>query len=657
MEKYVPEKDERAPSAADTTALPTSSNERTPSMILEDLSDSGRPATEEEIKTLRHVTDQIPLRVWLVAIIAAAERFTYWSTQVTWQNYIQYRPDDEIPGILGLGQATAVTVNNAFNVVVYLLPLIIGPIADGKLGRYRTLQICTAFYLAGTCILLGCSTTPAVEAGAALPGFVVALCLTSIGLGGVQTVTTPLIADQYDETVAKIAYRKNGERVVIDRDMTIHYVYSIYYWMANAASLGMILTSLLEKYISFWGAYTLTTGVLLLSVFILWFGKPYFVLCAPSGTVIPRAFRVLWIATTSKFKLDAALPEKQLECGHEVPWDARFVKDIGSGLMAVKVCLAWPILRLCVGITSSNSIAQAGQMQTGGVPNDLLMASNAIALVLIGLVVENGLYPFLEKHRIPFREMARIATGLFFMAVSMAYGMIVQALIYKAPPCYNFPLECQGSDGRIITEPNHINVLVQLPLYILVAVSEVFAFVTGSAYAYKKAPPNMKSVLQSFYASMSGVGYLLAVALGPASKNPGLVVLWGSVTGVMGLTAMDNGQTRKDPVWHGPFAHDVPNSISAFMSQYSALSLIRGLTSRTCTYELKGVNFAYLPLARPHAVENSQPSQKALSPGLSDPASDNVHDRPSGTLDIPEGYISTGNYIPNHNIVPTSALR
>jgi proton-dependent oligopeptide transporter, POT family len=258
-------------------------------------SDAGRPATDEEIKSLRHVTDRIPLRVWLVAVIAAAERFTYWSTQVTWQNFIQYGPDDEIPGVLGLGQTTGVTINNAFNVVVYLLPILMGPIADGRLGRYRTLQICSAFYLVGMGILLACSTPAAVKAGAALPGFIVSLVLTGIGLGGVQTVTTPLIADQYDEKVARITYTRSGERVVIDRDMTIHYVYSIYYWMANAASLGMIPTSLMEKYVSFWSAYTLTTGVLLISILILWIGKPYF------GKPVPATLEQ-GIVTLEKYK-------------------------------------------------------------------------------------------------------------------------------------------------------------------------------------------------------------------------------------------------------------------------------------------------------------------------------------------------------------------
>lgn len=56
----------------------------------------------------------------------------------------------------------------------------------------------------------------------------------------------------------------------------------------------------------------------------------------------------------------------------------------------------------------------------------------------------NGLYRILEKRRIPFRDMARIEVGLLFLALSMVYSTMVQALIYNAPPCYNYPMECIG---------------------------------------------------------------------------------------------------------------------------------------------------------------------------------------------------------------------
>ena len=38
----------------------------------------GEPATEEEIKTLFHVVDDIPIGVWLASFVASAERFTWY---------------------------------------------------------------------------------------------------------------------------------------------------------------------------------------------------------------------------------------------------------------------------------------------------------------------------------------------------------------------------------------------------------------------------------------------------------------------------------------------------------------------------------------------------------------------------------------------------
>ncbi|CUM55646.1 uncharacterized protein AC631_02870 [Debaryomyces fabryi] len=39
--------------------------------------DEGRTPTPEEMKTLRHVSEPIPLRCWLVAVVELAERFSF----------------------------------------------------------------------------------------------------------------------------------------------------------------------------------------------------------------------------------------------------------------------------------------------------------------------------------------------------------------------------------------------------------------------------------------------------------------------------------------------------------------------------------------------------------------------------------------------------
>lgn len=51
-----------------------------------------RDATDEEIKTLRHVIDHLPLAVWIVAFAGAAERFTYYAITAPWRKPLLFIP-------------------------------------------------------------------------------------------------------------------------------------------------------------------------------------------------------------------------------------------------------------------------------------------------------------------------------------------------------------------------------------------------------------------------------------------------------------------------------------------------------------------------------------------------------------------------------------
>jgi len=46
-----------------------------------------------------------------------------------------------VPGALGLGQATAVNIYNAFFLFSFITPMLFGLISDVWLGRYKTLML------------------------------------------------------------------------------------------------------------------------------------------------------------------------------------------------------------------------------------------------------------------------------------------------------------------------------------------------------------------------------------------------------------------------------------------------------------------------------------------------------------------------------------
>ncbi|KAL8733935.1 MAG: hypothetical protein Q9181_003386 [Wetmoreana brouardii] len=173
-------------------------------------------------------------------------------------------------------------------------------------------------------------------------------------------------------------------------------------------------------------------------------------------------------------------------------------------------------------------------MDLRGVPNDMIQAFSGVACVLIGPLIQY-LYNFLAHRKIPFGPIARIAVAFFFCGGAMAYAAGVQDLIYASGPCYDRPRACPASENGKL--PNDINVWVQIPLYFILAVGEIFGFVTASEYAYSKAPPNMKTIVQAFVQLTACAGSALGMALSPVAKDPDLLVMYACLAGVMILSA------------------------------------------------------------------------------------------------------------------------
>jgi POT family proton-dependent oligopeptide transporter len=197
----------------------------------------------------------------------------------------------------------------------------------------------------------------------------------------------------------------------------------------------------------------------------------------------------------------------------------------------------------------NNLISQASQMNLHGVPNDMIQAMAGVACVAFGPPVQ-ALYSWLARRRIRFGPIARITTAFILCSVGMAYAAGLQRLIYATGPCYDRPLACDhrpeqqsdqtpSGDGTVAAiPPNDVNVWLQLPVYVILAIAEIFGLVTASEYAYEKAPRGMRSIVQATVQLSACLGALLGMAISPAAKDPYLVALYAALAGAMGLCAV-----------------------------------------------------------------------------------------------------------------------
>lgn len=168
------------------------------------LSDYGEvEPTEEELATLRHVSDKIPLGAWLIVICELCERFAFFGLSGPFQNYIEHPlpgPNDTQPGALDRGQQTATSLTTFFRFLCYLTPIVGAILADQFWGKYKTILVACFVYAVGLMVLVFSSLPFAIDDGIAFPGLIVAMVIIGFGTGGVKSNVSPLMGEQYTRT-------------------------------------------------------------------------------------------------------------------------------------------------------------------------------------------------------------------------------------------------------------------------------------------------------------------------------------------------------------------------------------------------------------------------------------------------------------------------
>ncbi|KAJ5519177.1 oligopeptide transporter, partial [Penicillium expansum] len=367
-----------------------------------------RDATDEEIKTLPYVVDSIPLIVWIALVAGALERFTYYAVTAPWQDYMQNDRDSiEVPGALGLGQVTATNISNAFSFFSFIAHLPFAILSDARTGKYKTLCISFILNTCG-CIVLFVTSLPAVtQVSIKTFGLALAMVLLGLGTGGIKATVSPFIGDQYTVLAPQLVAMKKGERVIVDRTLTLRYIYNVFYWFTNIGSLSLIASTYLEKEVGFWAAYLLPLCSVGVPIPLLLFWQKSFAKLAPDGNFLPQAGKVLVYSARERFRLDAAKPAFQAEkYRRTVSWDNLFVLEIRRGLKACKVMACFVPFYLCIDQITNNFVSQAGQIKLSAIPNDTIEALNPIACVLLGPIIQKLLYPGLQKYGIAIESIS-----------------------------------------------------------------------------------------------------------------------------------------------------------------------------------------------------------------------------------------------------------
>ncbi|KAG1583846.1 hypothetical protein G6F48_008262 [Rhizopus delemar] len=493
------------------------------------------------VSSLRRVAEGIPFAAWFILVNEFCERFAYCGGSIPFQNYVQYGPGDPTPGKLDRGQSVATALQNFFTFFCYFTPMLGAIVADQYIGRYWTIIIFSTVYMIGW-LILTCTALPvSLEHGSGFPGYVVSLVVIGFGTGGIKGIVSPLCADQYRNTDNYVKTLDSGERVIVDYDLSIQHLYNWFYWAINVgALLGGIICPLLESQIDFWVAYLLPTCMFAVAIIVFISGTRFYYRPNPTESVIMKAFSVVGFA-----RKQAKLPENKQarkECkdvldfakrNSEIPsasswdtatlqkakWTDRFVDELKEAVMACKIFIPLSIYWVCYNQLSNNLISQAAVMaRPSSLPNDIMSNFDPIALIIFIPITDLLFYPFLRKHKINFYPQKRITVGFFLGALSMVYAAVVQHYIYLD--------ELFISSGG---ETSNVSVFIQIPCYVLIAFSEIFASITSIEYAYTHAPKSMKSLVSALSLWPNCVAALISLAISPSAEDPNMVWVYTGV--------------------------------------------------------------------------------------------------------------------------------
>ncbi|KAF8438013.1 POT family-domain-containing protein [Boletus edulis BED1] len=521
--------------------------------------------TDEELATLRRVSDALPWTAYIIAVVELAERFSYYGSSAVFVNFIQQPlpPGSRTgasgaygqSGALGGGQRLSTGLITFYQFWAYICPIAGAYIADTYWGRYKTICWSVALAILGHVIMIISAIPGIIGEKASTALFILSLIVTGTGTGGFKSNISPLVAEQYQRTKPFIITTKSGERVIVDPIKTTSRIYMYFYFFINVGALiGRVTMVYAEKFVGYWLAFTLPTVVFFISPLFLWWGHGRYRVSSPAGSVLGTALHLWRHALRGRWSWNPVRCIRQLTAddlwerakpskvvGEKPKWmkfDDNWVDEVRRGFKACSVFAWFPIYWLCYSQLNNNLTSQAATLSTHGLPNDILSNLDPLTLIIFIPICDSLIYPALARRGWRFTALKKVAWGFATGSAAMIWAAVVQYYIYKASrsPCGDYASTCVDSGGHLLVSP--LNVWIQTGRYVLIAFSEIFASITGLEYAFTKAPKNMRSLVMSMYLFTTAFSAALGEAFVSLSTDPLLIWNYGSIAVLAGVTGI-----------------------------------------------------------------------------------------------------------------------
>nr|XP_034979857.1 solute carrier family 15 member 3 [Zootoca vivipara] len=439
----------------------------------------------------------------------------------------------------------------------YLFSPIGGWLADAYLGRYWTIAFSFLLYLLSACLLPAvasqggrlwlCGEMPAypvqppckngsTDCNQQLPSQYCAplmysgLLLLALSISSVKANLTPFGADQVTDR---------------GRDATRRF-FNWFYWSINiGAVISLLVIAFIQQNVDFLTGYAIPAGCLALALIVFLLAAPTFVTKPAAGSQVYPIFqlalqksccgRAIQKMTTktrthsnqSEAEANGSLsgPRTQpVGMSHEnianfqvimkilpvlltlIPyWMVYFQMQSTYYLQGLHLYIP-NIFQRSQQNNSAFSVAEDGHYTF---PDAWLLLANVVVLLVLVPLKDRVIDPFLSKRKLLPSALKRMALGMFFGLASVVVAGVLESERLK----YVNNGTISQRIGKDVYNAAPLYIWWQIPQYLLIGISEIFASIPGLEFAYSEAPKSMQGAIMGLFFFISGVGSLLGSGL------------------------------------------------------------------------------------------------------------------------------------------------
>lgn len=363
-----------------------------------------------------------PKHVFCILTNEFCERFSYYGMRAILVIYLWKE--------VGLEQKTATAIYHAFIVISYFMPIVGAIIADGWIGKCKTIISISIIYALGN-IVMTISAIP-FDGTCYIYGPIVGLILIAFGTGGIKPCVSSFGADQFSE----------------DQKLQKESFFSFFYMAINIGSLlSTIITPTIRGDIFCFNdsCYALAFGIpaalMVFSIFVFLIGLKWYTNVPPGQSVITRLGGCVFKGMTRRISCRKRKMEETKE--HwldyaEPDYDRQFISDVKDVIHVMWIFLPLPIFWALYDQQGSRWTLQATQMNgdlgSFVLQPDILQAINPLLIIVFLPLMESIVFPCFAKCGYPLKPLKRMSYGMLLTAGSFIIAAGIQVLIDRDMP-------------------------------------------------------------------------------------------------------------------------------------------------------------------------------------------------------------------------------